>query len=93
MGNSFVTFGLSYEGAKHATQQVRDLNAKIRAHPKRAMAIRAKELKDAQPSLSWTDVTEKVCDCQHHTESCTAQLKVAVSELNKLLKKYQEKKP
>jgi hypothetical protein len=93
VGNAFVNLGLSYEGAKNVTRQVRDLNAKIRPHPKRAIAIRAKELKDAHPSLSWADVTKKVWDCPHHTESCescTSRLKAAVNDLNKLLRKYQE---
>ena len=66
VGNFFVRFGLSYEGAKNATRQVRDLNAKIRPHANRVMAIRARELKDADPSLTWTDVAEKVCERQHH---------------------------
>lgn len=96
VGNLFVNFGLSYEGAKNAARQVRKLNAKIRPHDKRTIAIRAKELKDADPSLSWADVTGQVCDCPrhpNHTESCTSQLKVAVTELNEVLRKYQEDNP
>lgn len=94
VANIFIDRAYSFEEAKEGVRQARALNATIRAHPRREMAIRAKEMKDADSSLTWADVTERVCDCQHqHTESCTDQLKSAVSELNNLLKKYQEKKP
>jgi hypothetical protein len=94
VGTAFDNLRFSYKDAKKAARQVHDLNAKIRPHSNRAIAIRAKELKDADSSLNWADVTERVCECQHrHTKSCTESLKVAVSDLNKLLSKYQEVKP
>jgi hypothetical protein len=92
VGDFAVRHGGSYEDAKKLARAVRQSWSQTRQAPKRAMAIRARELKDADSSLTWADVTEKVCDCRHHTDSCTMRLKVAVSSLNKLLRKYQETK-
>jgi hypothetical protein len=94
VGDFVVRHGGSYEVGRKLAKAVRQSWSQKRPAKKRAMAIRAKELKDAHPTLSWMEVTEKVCDCQHHhTESCKDQLKSAVSDLNNLLKKYQENKP
>jgi hypothetical protein len=57
---------------------------------RRWLAIRGLELRFLNPSLSWRDITKRVCDCGKllHDDCCIQCLKSAVSELRNLLRKY-----
>lgn len=68
---------------------VKETNEARRGHPvtnTRALAIRAHDLRQTVPPVSWTTIANKICDCgEKHTHKCRERIRIATGELGKLL--------
>jgi hypothetical protein len=69
---------------------VKETNEARRGHPvtkTRALAIRANDLRQKIPPVSWTTIANKICDCgeKEHTHKCRERIRIATRELEKLL--------
>lgn len=81
-----IRIGWTYSDAQTF---VKETNEARRGHPvtkTRALAIRARDLRQKVPPVSWTIIANRICDCgQQHTHKCRERIRIATLELGKLL--------
>lgn len=65
-------------------------NPRGRPTEKRILAVKACELRIANPARKWREIAQEVCDCgkSSHDAYCKESVRVAVETLKKMLKKY-----
>lgn len=89
LGNLLVNIGYSYQSAKTKSRKITALSGG-RPPSRRQSVIAGMELRLQNPSLTWWDVTERVCPCgkQKHDSFCQDNLITGQKELRRLLRKY-----
>jgi hypothetical protein len=90
IGNAFVNIGYSYQAAKAISRKIAAASGRGRPALRRPIVIAGMELKRCNPSLTWTEVTGRVCDCgkKQHDGSCKDNLIAGCKKLRRLFRKY-----
>jgi len=89
--------GVQWLEAGLSPSQVVALQKAIKKRPRgrpveqRALAVKALEMRRADPKLSWARLTKEICPCGQpaHDLYCRERIRQQVLALNKALKKYQ----
>jgi hypothetical protein len=87
------TLGLSgWDVAQIGAKAEKVARSRPRGRPpdRRLLAVRAYEMKLANPGLTWQGIASKICDCNKssHDEYCVQAIRQAVMQLQKTMRRY-----